>query len=80
MSKVVLFGVFTERTFPLSVVFTSISIELTFANFLNRTALPSITGFDANAPIFPNPRTAVPFDITATKLPKNGSIGESTAD
>ena len=39
------------------------------ANILNRRPFPSITGFPANAPISPNPNTAVPFDITATKLP-----------
>ena len=48
---------------------TSRSIESISANFLNRTAFPSITGFDASAPISPRPRTAVPFVITATKLP-----------
>ena len=42
------------------------SIESKFANFLNRTDLPSITGLDASAPRFPNPRTAVPFEMTAT--------------
>ncbi len=40
------------------------------ANFLKSTPLPSITGFDANAPMLPNPNTAVPFEITATKLPR----------
>ena len=30
---------------------------------------PSITGLDASGPISPNPKTAVPFDITATKFP-----------
>ena len=39
------------------------------ANFLNKTALPSITGFEATAPILPSPRTAVPFDIIATRFP-----------
>ena len=38
------------------------------ANFLNRTALPSITGFDAAAPMSPSPRTAVPLEMTATRL------------
>ena len=40
-----------------------------FANSLNKTALPSITGIEASAPIFPRPKTAVPLDITATVLP-----------
>jgi len=44
------------------------STESKFANFLNRTDLPSITGLDASAPKLPNPRTAVPFDMTATML------------
>ena len=39
------------------------------ANFLNRTALPSITGLLAKAPILPRPRTAEPFVMTPTKLP-----------
>ena len=39
------------------------------ANLLNKTDLPSITGFDASAPRFPNPKIAVPLLITATKLP-----------
>ena len=38
------------------------------ANFLNRTALPSITGLPASGPILPRPSTAVPFDTTATRL------------
>ena len=50
--------------------FTSISKQSIPANFLNRTALPSITGFDASAPILPSPRTAVPFDTTPTRLPR----------
>ena len=48
---------------------THISIESTPANFLNKTDFPSITGLDAKAPRFPNPRTAVPFEITATIFP-----------
>jgi hypothetical protein len=36
---------------------------------LNRTALPSITGFEASAPRSPKPRMAVPLLITATMLP-----------
>ena len=39
------------------------------AKILNNTPLPSITGLDASGPISPNPNTAVPFEITATKLP-----------
>jgi hypothetical protein len=39
------------------------------AKRLKRTPLPSMTGFEASAPMFPRPRTAVPFDTTATRLP-----------
>jgi hypothetical protein len=52
-----------------SSVATSRSMELTSAKRLKRTALPSITGFDASAPRLPRPRTAVPLEITATRLP-----------
>ena len=38
------------------------------ANFLNRTALPSITGFEANGPMLPSPSTAVPLVSTATRF------------
>ena len=37
-------------------------------NFLKSAALPSITGFEASAPMLPRPRTAVPFEMTATRL------------
>ena len=40
------------------------------ANFLNRTALPSMTGSPAPGPILPSPRTAVPSLTTATELPR----------
>ena len=53
-----------------SVSSTSMSIESMPANFLKRTALPSITGLDASAPMSPSPSTAVPLEITATKLPR----------
>ena len=52
-----------------SSVFNSISKTSISAKILNKTALPSMTGFEASAPIFPKPKTAVPFEITATKLP-----------
>ena len=39
------------------------------AKILNSTAFPSITGLLASGPISPNPNTAVPLDITATKFP-----------
>ena len=53
-----------------SLSFTSISKTSMPANCLNSTALPSITGLLANAPIFPKPKTAVPFVITPTKFPR----------
>ena len=48
------------------------------ANFNNATGYTwtiatttgGITGFDASAPKLPRPSTAVPFEITATKLPR----------
>ena len=36
---------------------------------MNKTALPSITGFEAMAPRFPNPSIAEPLLITATRFP-----------
>ena len=50
-------------------VSTSISKTSMSAKILKSKAFPSITGFDASAPIFPNPKTAVPLEITATKFP-----------
>ena len=52
-----------------SSVSTSRSIPSISANFLKRTAFPSMTGLAARAPILPKPSTAVPFEITATILP-----------
>lgn len=49
---------------------TSMSNTSIPANFLNRTPLPSITGLPASAPMLPNPSTAVPLEITATRLPR----------
>ena len=49
--------------------FTSISKTSISANALNSTALPSMTGLPAKAPMLPRPSTAVPSVITATKLP-----------
>ena len=47
---------------------TSMSNTSIPANFLNRTALPSITGLEASGPMSPRPSTAVPFDTTATRF------------
>ena len=38
------------------------------ANFLKRQALPSITGLPPDGPMLPRPSTAVPLEITATRL------------
>src|SRR5580693_8094300 len=56
----------------LSTFFSAISRSNTSmsANFLNRHALPSITGLPAAGPMSPKPSTAVPFEITATRLPR----------
>ncbi len=51
-----------------SLVFTSISKTSIPAKILNSNPFPSITGLDASGPISPNPSTAVPLEITATKL------------
>ena len=51
-----------------SLVFTSISKTSMSAKILNNRPFPSITGLPASGPMSPNPRTAVPFEITATKL------------
>ena len=49
---------------------TSMSKTSMPANFLNRTALPSITGLPASGPMLPRPSTAVPLLMTATRLPR----------
>jgi hypothetical protein len=38
------------------------------ANFLNSTALPSITGLAANGPMLPRPSTAEPLVMTPTRF------------
>ncbi len=38
------------------------------ANFLNSTALPSITGLAAKGPMLPKPSTAVPLVTTPTRF------------
>ena len=55
----------------LSGSFSSISISKTLisAKILNKSPFPSITGFEASAPISPSPSTAVPLEITATGFP-----------
>jgi hypothetical protein len=67
-----------------STVLAAISMSNTsiLANFLKRTALPSITGLDASGPILPSPSTAVPLETTATRLARlvsvAASLGEAT--
>ena len=61
-----------------SVVSSSRSKQSTFANFLNSTALPSMTGFEASAPIAPSPSTAVPLVMTATRLLRAVSVAASS--
>ena len=55
-----------------SLSFTSMSKQSMLANFLKRTALPSITGLPASAPMLPRPSTAEPLETTATRLPLRG--------
>ena len=50
----------------ISIVSTHIGNASTPANSLNSIDFPSITGIDADAPMFPSPKTAVPSDTTAT--------------
>ena len=54
------------------VSFVSIQIgkASTPPNSLNNAHFPSITGMAAAGPISPNPSTAVPSVITATKFPR----------
>ena len=52
-----------------SLVSNSISILSISAKILNNNDFPSITGFEASGPMSPNPKTAVPLVITATKFP-----------
>ncbi len=56
---------------------TSMSNTSMPANFWNSTPLPSITGFAASGPMLPRPRTAVPFVITATRLPRAVTVETS---
>ena len=64
------FEIFTTVSMNDSVssVSTSISNTSISANVFNNRPLPSITGLLANGPILPKPKTAVPFEITATKF------------
>ena len=59
-----------SASFSGSLSFNSMSKQSMPANFLKRTAFPSITGLEASAPILPRPSTAVPLVTTATRLPR----------
>ena len=59
----------TSTSSSTSFASTSMSKTSMPANFLKRTPLPSITGLPARGPMLPSPRMAVPFVITATRLP-----------
>mmetsp|Transcript_11325 Transcript_11325/g.39389 ORF Transcript_11325/g.39389 Transcript_11325/m.39389 type:complete len:357 (-) Transcript_11325:443-1513(-) len=48
---------------------SSMSYASMSANVLKSTALPSITGLEASAPMFPSPSTAEPFVTTPTRWP-----------
>ena len=67
-----------STTLSTSVASISMSKTSMPANFLNSTPLPSITGFDASAPILPRPSTAVPLEITATRLPRAVMLAASS--
>jgi hypothetical protein len=45
------------------------------ANFLNRTALPSITGFDASAPMAPSPSTGGAVADHGHEVRAGGEVG-----
>ena len=52
-----------------SVASNSMSKTSISAKILNSKPFPSITGLEASGPISPNPRTAVPLEMTATRFP-----------
>ena len=64
-------AIFSTASQNFSGSFSSISISKTSMPpyILNKRPFPSITGLPLIAPMSPSPRTAVPFDITATRLP-----------
>jgi hypothetical protein len=61
---------------------SSISKTSMPANFLNSTALPSMTGLAASGPMAPRPSTAVPLVTTPTRLARavseEASAGSAT--
>ena len=58
-----------SMNFSGSLASTSISNTSIPAKILNNNPFPSITGLEASGPILPKPKTAVPFEITATRFP-----------
>ncbi len=66
-----------STSFSGSVSSSSMSKTSMPANFLKRTALPSITGFAASGPMAPRPSTAVPLVTTATRLPRPVTLDAS---
>ena len=62
-------AVTTATTASTSVTSMQIGTALMPANFLNSSALPSMTGIAAAGPMSPRPSTAVPSLTTATVLP-----------
>jgi hypothetical protein len=52
-----------------SVSSTSMSNASMPAKRLKSMLLPSMTGFEASAPMLPSPSTAEPLETTATRLP-----------
>ncbi len=60
----------TWQNLSMSFSSTSMSNTSMSAKRLNSTPLPSITGLPATAPMSPSPSTAVPLEMTATRLPR----------
>ncbi len=63
-----------SASFSGSLSSSSMSKQSMLANFLNSTALPSITGLDASAPMLPSPSTAVPFETTRDEVAAGGVV------
>ena len=59
-----------EQTSSAVLALISISKTSMSAKRLKSTPLPSMTGFAAYGPMSPRPSTAVPFEMTATRLPR----------
>ncbi len=68
-------GETTSTSLPTSFWSSSMSKQSMPANFLKRTAFPSITGLEASGPISPRPRTAVPLVTTANEILPGRQLG-----